>query len=275
MKCESWMPLIEQRADGELDERAAWQVDQHLAACRSCAAFLERLRAEQAVYARYERDVEVTPAIWAAVEAKIREEPAQGAVSALARLRQWLSATVGAPRLSPAMAAVLVIIAVGVTLGVISLKNSGPAVPPNGVASNGSESNTPATPPSGPPGVKPPSSNPLDDVTAASKGSGTAGPRGRAGSRASRNPTPAQLVREAEQKYLTAIAILSRDVRHRRSNMDPIVLARFDSALGDIDRVIAETRRAVRQNPGDPIALHYLLAAYSKKVDALREMATD
>jgi hypothetical protein len=50
------------------------------------------------------------------------------------------------------------------------------------------------------------------------------------------------------------------------------MLARFDAALGDIDRTIKDTRRVVNENPGDPIALQYLLAAYSKKVDVLREM---
>jgi hypothetical protein len=31
----------------------------------------------------------------------------------------------------------------------------------------------------------------------------------------------------------------------------------------------------VRQNPEDPIALQYLLAAYSKKVDVLRGMTNE
>jgi hypothetical protein len=88
-------------------------------------------------------------------------------------------------------------------------------------------------------------------------------------------PTPQQLVREAEQKYVAAIAILQRDFNQRRSQLDPEVRARFDNALADIDKTIAETRRVVRQNPDDPIALQYLLAAYSKKVDALREMSRD
>ena len=86
---------------------------------------------------------------------------------------------------------------------------------------------------------------------------------------------PAQLVREAEQKYLAAISILSRDVNRRRSQIDPTVLARFDSALSDIDRTIKETRRVVREHPDDPVALQYLLSAYAKKVDALRDMALD
>jgi predicted Zn-dependent protease len=90
---------------------------------------------------------------------------------------------------------------------------------------------------------------------------------------ATTTPTPAQLVREAEQKYVTAIAMLSRDVNRKRSQLDPIMLARFDSALGDIDRTIKDTRRVVRENPEDPIALQYLLAAYSKKVDVLRGMS--
>jgi len=87
--------------------------------------------------------------------------------------------------------------------------------------------------------------------------------------------TPAQLVRDAEQKYLTAIAMLSRDVNRRRSQLDPIMLARFDASLSQIDNTIKETRQVVRGNPEDPIALQYLLAAYSKKVDVLREMTNN
>jgi hypothetical protein len=87
--------------------------------------------------------------------------------------------------------------------------------------------------------------------------------------------TPAQLVRDAEQKYLTAIAMLSRDVNRQRSQLDPMLLARLDASLSEIDRTIKETRRVVRENPGDPIALQYLLAAYSKKVEVLRGMTTD
>jgi hypothetical protein len=84
-----------------------------------------------------------------------------------------------------------------------------------------------------------------------------------------------KLVREAEQKYLAAIAIMSQDVKRHRSQIDPAVLARFDSALSDIDRTIAETRQIVRRNPDDPVALQYLLSAYAKKVDTLRALTLD
>jgi hypothetical protein len=49
-------------------------------------------------------------------------------------------------------------------------------------------------------------------------------------------------------------------------------LARLDQALASVDRTIAGTRKAVRQHPDDPVAVQYMLSAYSRKVDVLREM---
>ena len=88
-----------------------------------------------------------------------------------------------------------------------------------------------------------------------------------------RKPTPAELVREAEQKYLSAIALLSRDLKHQGSQVDPQVLAQFEQALGAIDRTIAATRRVVQEHPNDPVAVQYMLTAYAKKVEVLEEMA--
>ena len=85
--------------------------------------------------------------------------------------------------------------------------------------------------------------------------------------------TPDMLVREAEQKYLAAIAILARDVRRNRSRLDASAAAQFEQTLATIDRTIIGTRRAVRQHPGDPVAVNYMLTAYAKKVEVLREMA--
>ena len=87
-----------------------------------------------------------------------------------------------------------------------------------------------------------------------------------------RSPTPDQLIREAEQKYLAAISILSRDVNRHRSQLDAETALRFERTLAAIDRTITDTRRAVREHPGDPVAAQYMLTAYAKKVDVLREM---
>lgn len=269
MKCEECQTLIEDYVDGALGEKSGALVTSHIAACERCAGFREELIREQAIYARYERDVEVTPMLWSSIEARIKAERTAKPAGLFSRLREQVLGTFAAPRLSPALAFALVLIAIAVTVivmtrlnpggGQVATNNSNVAVPE--AASSGGNHNS-VSPVTGEiaktPAVAPP--NPVKVSPSHKTLAATA-------------PTPAQLVREAEQKYVTAIAMLSRDVNRKRSQLDPIMLARFDSALSDIDRTIKDTRRVVRDNPEDPIALQYLLAAYSKKVDALRGMS--
>jgi hypothetical protein len=92
---------------------------------------------------------------------------------------------------------------------------------------------------------------------------------------AQRRQAPEELVREAEQKYLAAIALLSRDANRRRSRLDSETVAQFDQTLAAIDRAIAGARRAARGRPDDPVAVQYMLTAYAKKVDVLRQMVSD
>ena len=96
-----------------------------------------------------------------------------------------------------------------------------------------------------------------------------------------RQPSPAQketasvLVRQAEEKYLAAIAILRRDAIHHRAQLDTDTRQQLEQTLASVDRAIASTRKAVKAAPGDPVALQYMLAAYSRKVDLLRQMVGD
>src|SRR5262249_37420333 len=89
-----------------------------------------------------------------------------------------------------------------------------------------------------------------------------------------RGPTVEQLVGQAEQKYLAAVHLLSRDMRKHGPKLDPEVRARFEETLAAIDRSIADTRQAVRQHPTDPEAVRYMLTAYAEKVEVLQEMAS-
>lgn len=282
MKCEEYRILIEDYVDGALDHKAALRVTSHTAACAECASFYQEMSREQEVYARYQRDVEVTPVLWASIETRINRERAAQPEGLISRLREQLAGVFSAPRLSPAFAAALVIVAIGTTVFVMSRLNSrGPepiassnrnaSVKPPDVSNQNAGVAAPA--PNTPEGTK-------DNTLAADPGIAApnvkvAAPAMNPRNRQTATLTPAQLVRDAEQKYLTAIAMLSRDVNRRRSQLDPMMLARFDASLSEIDRTIKETRHVVRENPEDPIALQYLLAAYSKKVDVLREMTND
>jgi hypothetical protein len=88
-------------------------------------------------------------------------------------------------------------------------------------------------------------------------------------------PAPERLIQEAERKYLSAIAALSRDVDRRRPRMDSETMSRFERTLAVVDRAIVETRAAARRHPRDPVVVQYMMAAYAKKVDLLRGMAQD
>jgi anti-sigma factor RsiW len=281
MKCEECQTLLEDYVDGALGEKAGALVNAHLSACSACTQYREQLVREQAIYANYERDVEVTSMLSSSIEARIKRERAAQPAGLLTRLREQMVGMFAAPRLSPALTFALVLIAIAITVVVMTRMNTGvpqvatnnsniaaPEAPASGATTNANTNS--ATPPKA--GGELATNDKSNDKPSVA----TATPLRVNAVRkapATTTLTPAQLVREAEQKYLTAIAMLSRDVNRKRSQLDPTMLARFDSALTDIDRTIKDTRRVVRENPEDPIALQYLLAAYSKKVDVLRGMS--
>lgn len=286
MKCEDCQILIEEFFDGELKDKLAATVKTHIAACNQCAALWGELQREQEVYLRYHRDVEVTPTLWAAVQARIAEEkPVALSPSLFDKIKAWFGSNLAAPRMSFAYTAALVLIAVGATVAVMSYINSRGRDTSELVATNPGngtklESDSPVAPApsqSGNSAVQPVvPSQPQSNVDAGNPNPGSPNqPARKTVQKPKAQPTPEQLVREAEQKYIAAIAILTRDVNKRRSDLDPVVKARFDTALAAIDRTIEETRQAVRRNPNDPAALQYMLSAYAKKVEVLRDIADD
>lgn len=273
MKCEQYQLLIEDYVDGVLDAKEAALVSTHIVGCAACASLQEELTREREIYSRYQRDVEVSPLLWSSIEAKIKQVRAAQPAGLITRAREWLAGAIAAPRLSPALVAALVVIAIGITVAVMSYVNSRnrELANSNTNTTNKEPDRSEKTPAIIPPNKPAPAPSPENPSVANSQRPAVIPKRRPSTS----EPTPAQLVQEAEQKYLTAIAILSRDVNRRRSELDPMVLAKFDASLSEIDRTIRDTRRVVRENPEDPIALQYLLAAYSKKVEVLRGMTTD
>ncbi|HEY9405730.1 MAG TPA: zf-HC2 domain-containing protein [Pyrinomonadaceae bacterium] len=304
---------LEEFLDGELDAPRAAETEAHLAACRACALRYDELLDEQAIYASYERDLDATPqeALWAGVAARIAAEPprpeSHAGAGFLYRVRARLASLLVVPRFSPAMTAAMMLLAIGATAAVMRYMNSQP-VAPSGLAS-GSQPTVVATPTDI---VRQPTPEPTPIVATpapqngAPKVDANAQPNGREKNRtpepqrkrdAERKPVvpasdPAQLlaagqggeilrrqraterlVREAESKYLAAIRMLSEDVNRKRTRLDPQVAARFDETLATIDRSIAETRRTVLRQRNDPVAVQYMLSAYAKKIEVMREMA--
>jgi hypothetical protein len=299
MRCEECRAQVEDYFDGELDERTADLVAQHLDACQACAAAYSRLEREQELYLSYECDAGPSPAFWDNVMSRSLEaDKAPQTFQPLSSLRGLLG-HFSAPRFSTSLTALLVLIAIGATALVMRYINSAEratATAPQSVAQNGSA-----------PAIARPTPNetiagPENKTGERAAGEGNeilvkgqplaarngAGRKGRfvltataknagrlEGSPAAsgHKTSPDELVREAEQKYVAAISMLSRDVSRRRSQLDPLMAARFERTLAAVERTINDTRRAVRQHPGDPVAAQYMLTAYARKVDVLREMA--
>jgi hypothetical protein len=277
MKCEKWLPLIEEYFDGELDDRASKQVSAHIDSCDSCRMLYDELTREHKAYLSYKRDLdlEISPALWAGIDSRVKAEKAASQQSG--KLYQWFTLLVGGPRLSPALAAALVLLAVAAT--VVTMRYWGREhVNPNSESQGGAPTNTIAKidgHPTPAPSVQPPpdQKDGKPDNPQAPAPNGVRHPLKSAAPARRQEISPEQVVREAEEKQLAAIAVLNRAVDRRRSTLDPSVVAKFQVALTAIDRTIAETRSAVKQNPGDPVAAQYMLAAYGEKIEMLKDMA--
>jgi len=64
MKCEVYSERLEEYLDGELPAEEQEQISAHLITCVDCSETFAALTAEQELFARYERDVEVPPFLW-------------------------------------------------------------------------------------------------------------------------------------------------------------------------------------------------------------------
>jgi hypothetical protein len=145
MRCEDCLPLVEEYFDGEVEGRTGELMGTHLASCATCAAALDALSFEQEVYARYDRGLEVTPALWARVSAEIAREPLPETPAPerpfLGRVREGFAAVTAARAVRPALASSLALLVVGVTAGALWLTHKPTPAVPSVVAVNVPRSN--------------------------------------------------------------------------------------------------------------------------------------
>jgi len=145
MRCVDCLPLIEEYFDGEVGERVAEQMSAHLSACADCSAALDALSFEQETYARYDRGLEVTPALWARVSAEIAREPLpQNRIEDrpfLSRVRESFATALSTLAARPALASSLALLLVGITAGSLWLTRVRRELPHDAVAVNAPRGN--------------------------------------------------------------------------------------------------------------------------------------
>jgi hypothetical protein len=75
MKCEVCLELLEEYLDGELAPGDRDEVGAHLITCGGCAEQFAALTAEQELFARYDRELQVSVGLWNRIEDQIAPAP--------------------------------------------------------------------------------------------------------------------------------------------------------------------------------------------------------
>ena len=116
MKCDDCQNLLSEYIDGEANKGDAEQVSGHLITCAGCTREFEALTAEQEVFARYDRELNISPAMWQAIEARTAESRPADSTSRF-RLSAWLVELFAAPGYG--LAGAMAVLVVGVVIGLI------------------------------------------------------------------------------------------------------------------------------------------------------------
>lgn len=302
MRCEECQTLIGEYVAGELGAGTTGAMSAHFDFCGVCRElYAEELR-EQEIYSRYLLAVKPAAGVWNELAARIeREHSAARVIHFRNRVTRIIDLTRARVAL-PAAAAILLLIgcallvatftarrdlapgeemAAGATIDAAQNPQARPHEVPNARGKHGEAADDEAAGESNveEPGRTQGISAGAEDERRTARGTLRYARTKNAARRASSPKafdaeTPERIVNEAESQHLEAIALLKRDIATREAESTAGSTAQFDEALDAIDRVIDDTRRAVRGNPNDPIAVQHLLAAYGKKIDVLEELAS-
>src|SRR5262245_6619636 len=114
MKCEVCSELLEEYLDGELTLPDREQVGAHLLSCIECSESFAALTAEQELFARYDREIEVPPFLWTRIAAHTKSAK-----------RSWLF---GKSSLATAFAVLLLAIVIGLAYLLSKQKAPNPTI---------------------------------------------------------------------------------------------------------------------------------------------------
>jgi len=117
MKCEVCSELLEEYLDGELAPQDREQVDTHLFACIQCSESFAALNAEQELFSRYDREIEVPPFLWTRIAAHTNTPK-----------RTWFAPLFGKTSLAGAIAVLLIALAIGFSYLLSTPKAPAPTV---------------------------------------------------------------------------------------------------------------------------------------------------
>ena len=258
--------------DGELSPQLMESATSHLASCMTCAAAARELSEETALLrsaleAEFELNVP-TQALRERIEAAVRNERVANAgrtvkprlFASLANVFSFNSQrTLG-------YASLVVVLAFATIIAIVKYRQS---EVPQQTARN---TDTPekAAPPS------PDNSNRIEVATKETQSVAlNQRPVVKRHASAAKVDTVSNHVKllPGERSYLQAIARLDSTIQQNKGSMRPSLQVEYERNLAVVDRAIAATRSAAKNNPNDPDAADFMFAAYQSKVDLLNTIA--
>jgi hypothetical protein len=273
--------ILQSYFDGELSSDRMESVTAHLASCLNCSAVARDLERENNLVATAlaaELDLRVpTERLRQRIDAAVAGLQAVTAQPETSSgLRSWFQALSdlfsSSPQRAFGYAGLVVVIACATIFAVIRWQT--PTASPNDGAATerkGSPTNSSVAIVTPPPEIS---------VIPGSK----SGPAN-TGTIAKRNrPVKSQLppdnqgvarvkLMPGERSYLKTIAALDSTIKTGSRPMRPALQAEYERNLALVDRALAVTRTAAKNNPNDPDAAEFMFSAYQSKVDLLNTVA--
>ena len=137
MKCNDCLNLLAEYIDGEAAEHETERISAHLMTCAGCTSEFEALMAEQEIFARYDRELRISPSMWKAIEARTAPASRQVDTSSRPGLLEWFNGLFTAPRFGYAFAGALAVSIIALVFGLMYLRIGQQPAKPEQLAGNG------------------------------------------------------------------------------------------------------------------------------------------
>lgn len=281
--------ILQSYFDGELSIDMMEKVSSHLTSCLMCKRAARELEAESLIVSEaleHEFALTVpTDRLRSRIEAAVAERrllnpprPSLALEQGAPLGRRWWQALaellVVSPQRAFAYAGVAAVILLALIFGSVFLRS---APRPNNQTTAAIRQPAPA-PPSVTPVSGPSQNDPAPVKITPSKVTPPRYVAAKYTNRPTQNPAAVASQRikllPGERGYLKTIAALDTSLKSNHSKpMRPALQSEYERNLAMVDRAIAATRNAAKNNPNDPDAAEFMYAAYQTKVDLLNQVA--
>jgi len=267
--------------DGELPIEMMESATVHLSSCAACAAMAREFEQEAAL---------LTSALAAEFDAPVPTQQLRRRIDAavadlnvpvIVEKRSFFGSLTSlfnfAPQQALGYAGLIVVLAFAAIFGVMKMRSVPPTNQPASSSVVASNQPAPAVNPTATSPVNTTANNgskipevklPADPVKKAQPVVYKSAPAPRV---AAKGPAPVKLF-PGERAYLQTIAKLDSTIKSQKS-MRPGLQVEYERNLAVVDRAIAATRTAAKNNPNNPDAADFMFAAYQSKVDLLNTIA--